>query len=41
MIVELTRVVDEVTALAEKWKEFALRPWEVNLNLIGLFALPE
>ena len=32
MIVESTRVVDEVTALAEKWKELALKSWEVNLQ---------
>ena len=32
MIVESTSVVDDVTALAEKLKELALRPWEVNLQ---------
>ena len=32
MIVESTMVVYEVTALADKWKELALRPWEVNLQ---------
>ena len=32
MIVESTRVVDEVTALAEKWEELALRPWKGNLQ---------
>ena len=31
MIVESTRVVDEVTALAEKWRELALRPLDMNL----------
>ena len=32
MLVEWTRAVDEVTALAEKWKELALRHWDVNLQ---------
>ena len=32
MIVESTRVVDEVTALAEKWRELALKSYDVNLQ---------
>ena len=31
MIVESTRVVDEVTALAERWQELALKPHEVDM----------
>ena len=30
MIMESTIVVDDVTALTEKWKELALIHWEVN-----------
>ena len=32
MIVESTRVVYEVTALAEKWQELALKPHEVDMR---------
>ena len=30
MIVESTRVIDQVTELAEKWQELALKPFEVD-----------
>ena len=32
MIVESTKVVDEVTALAEKWQKLALKPFEVDMR---------
>ena len=34
MIVESTRVVDEVTALAERWQELALKPHKVDMKTI-------
>ena len=34
MIVESTRVVDEVTAFTERWQELALKPHEVDMKTI-------
>ena len=36
MIVESSRVIDRVTELAEKWKELALEPFEVDMQIIHL-----
>ena len=33
MIVESTRVIDQVTELAEKWQELALEPFEVDMRI--------
>ena len=33
MIVESSRVIDRVTELAEKWKELALEPFEVDMRI--------
>ena len=33
MIVEPTRVIDQVTELAEKWQELALKPFEVDMQI--------
>ena len=32
-IVESTRVIDQVTELAEKWQELALKPFEVDMQI--------
>ena len=34
MIVESTKVIDQVTELAEKWQELALKPFEVDERTI-------
>ena len=34
MIVESTKVIDQVTELAEKWQEVALKPFEVDERTI-------
>ena len=33
MILESTRVIDQVTELAEKWQELALKPFEVDMRV--------
>ena len=33
MIVESARVIDQVTELAEKWQELALKPFEVDTRI--------
>ena len=33
MIVESTMVIDQVTELAEKWQELALKPFEVDMRI--------
>ena len=34
MIVESTRVIDQVTEFAEKWQELALEPFEVDMRIL-------